>query len=291
MGSMIIRTDDGRTYQKPGLRKRAAGVAAAYSAALAAIYLATPLNKKNHEKFLEAAKNVQPDEIKQGLQAALKLSGLDKKVKIVDMADKTAVFDMSVFLPRIIRNNKFFRGIYEQLDITGSIKKGKNANFSNVANKIFINTEKLGVAGFHEIGHAINFNKSKFWKFMQMARGPFMSLSAWCMLIAIWKRKKAEGEEPKGFVDKAATFIKNNAGKIALAASLPVVAEELMATKRGNLLAKKILSPDAAKKVARINRFGAMSYISSAAVVAGLAFVCGKVRDAIASPKEIVRNE
>lgn len=287
MGSTIIRTDDGRTYQKPEFWKTAAGVAAGYTAATAATYLTSPINKYAMKNMAKTAQKADSVEIKSGLQEALKLSGLDKKVKIVDMSDKTSGASLLDFLPEKLRNSKFFRGIFEQFDMTGSIKKGKNAGFSNFANKILINTEKMGAAGFHEIGHAINFNKSKFWKTLQLSRIPLTALSGWCLLFAIWKRKKAEGEEPKGFLDKAATFIKNNAGKLAIAAQVPVIAEELMASKRGNALAKKILSPDSAKKVAMTTRFGAMTYISFAASMAFAAFLGGKVRDAVASPKEV----
>ena len=103
--------------------------------------------------------------------------------------------------------------------------------------------------------------------------------------IAIFKRKKAEGEETNGVFDKVTTFIKNNAGKLTLASMLPMVAEELKASARGNALAKKILSPELAKKVVKANRWGALSYIATAGVTALAVCLGSKIRDAIAGPK------
>lgn len=183
--------------------------------------------------------------------------------------------------------NKLDSYIKNQLDVIGAIKKGKNAGFNNVTNEVLINTEKLGVSGFHEIGHSINYNNSKFWKTMQKLRMPAMAIPSLLLTIALFKRKKAEGEEPKGFIDRTTTFIKNNVGKLSTLAMAPIVAEELMATKRGNALAKQILSPENYKKVVKANKFGAATYIAAALFVGGGAYVANKVKDAIAKPKEI----
>ena len=109
-----------------------------------------------------------------------------------------------------------------------------------------------------------------------------MALPFWIAAIAICKRKKAEGETSTGAMDSATTFIKNNAGVLSLASSVPLIAEELKASQRGNKLAKSLLSPDIAKKVIKFNRLGAMTYIVGAGAMA-LATVAGsKIRDFIA---------
>ena len=66
---------------------------------------------------------------------------------------------------------------------------------------------------------------------------------------------------------------------------LPMVAEELKASARGNALANKILSPELAKKVVKANRWGALSYIATAGVTALAVCLGSKIRDAIAGPK------
>ena len=122
---------------------------------------------------------------------------------------------------------------------------------------------------------------------MQGLRLPCFGLGGLLVTVALFKRKKVEGEEPNGFFDKTTTFIKNNIGKLTLATFVPIVAEELMATYRGNKMAKKVLSPELFQKVQKTNRFGAATYITSAIAVSLAAVIGSKVRDAIAKPKEI----
>ena len=105
--------------------------------------------------------------------------------------------------------------------------------------------------------------------------------------IALCKRKKVDGEKPKGFFDRVTTFIKNNVGVLSAGAMLPVLAEELKATSRGNKLAKQLLSPENYKKVVKSNRWGATTY-ALAVVGAGLAaHFANKVKDKIAAPEKI----
>ena len=182
---------------------------------------------------------------------------------------------------------KLGKYLQEQMDVVGAIKKGKNAGFNNLTNEVLINTEKLGVAGFHEIGHAINYNNSKFWSTMQKLRKPAMIIPSILTTIALFKRKKAEGEEPKGFFDKTTTFIKEHVGTLATLSMAPIVAEEIKATQRGNALAKKLLSPESYKKVVKSNKYGAATYIAAALAVGAGAYIANKVKDAIAKPKEI----
>ena len=99
--------------------------------------------------------------------------------------------------------------------------------------------------------------------------------------------KKLEGEEPKNNFDKVTTFIKNNVGKLAVLSFIPLVAEELAASYKGEKLAKQVLSPELLKKVENCNRLGASTYILMASAVGLGAVVASKVRDAIAKPEEI----
>ena len=74
-------------------------------------------------------------------------------------------------------------------------------------------------------------------------------------LIALLKTKKAEGEQPTGVVDKATDFIKNNAGKLTFATFIPTLIEEAMASIKGNKMAKELLNPQMAKKIANLRIF------------------------------------
>ena len=183
--------------------------------------------------------------------------------------------------------------IYKKMKLATSEKysrifeNGYNAAFLPKTNKIVVNMELLGASAFHEMGHAINKNQTIFWKALQKVRGPFMIAGGILPTIAIFKRKKVEGEEPKNIVDKTTTFIKNNVGKLTTLAFVPIIAEELMATQRGNKLAKCFLDEKAFKKVKVTNRLGAASYIGTAILAGVGATVGSKVRDKIAKPKRI----
>ena len=216
--------------------------------------------------------------------AAAPLGGISKPFGISDkLKTITEPKQATSFFGRV--KAKIIEALKDQANPYGAAKAGRNAFYNPATNQVVLNTEKLGLSGFHEIGHSINANSSKFWGRMQKLRKFSMFAPLAIGAIAIFKRKKAEGEETSGVFDKVTTFIKNNAGKLTLASMLPMVAEELKASARGNALAKKILSPELAKKVVKANRWGALSYIATAGVTALAVCLGAKIRDAIAGPK------
>lgn len=182
--------------------------------------------------------------------------------------------------------NTYLGKLYRKI-LQNTFEYGNNAAFFPKSNKIGVNIEKLGASTFHEMGHAINRHMSTFWKGMQKLRAPAMITGSVLSLTALIKRKKVEGEQPKNKFDKATTFIKNNVGKLVSLTFVPIVAEELMASYRGNKMAKSLLPAEMFKKIRKTNALGAITYIS-AGIGAGLAaFVASKVRDEIAEPKKV----
>lgn len=182
--------------------------------------------------------------------------------------------------------NTFLGKVYRKI-LQSTFERGDNAAFLPKTNRIGVNIDKLGASTFHEMGHAINRNMSTFWKGMQKLRGPAMITGSVLTLTALIKRKKIEGEEPKTKFDKVTTFIKNNVGKLVTLSFVPIVAEELMASHRGNQMAKKFLPAEMFKKVRMTNRLGAATYII-AGIGAGLtAFTASKIRDLVAAPKKV----
>ena len=272
-------------YQKPWELKESVGVAAGLGATTAAQYLSLPVGMWAIEKMQKLGKSCSDAdvvEIRKGLDKALDVSGMKAKgVTIKDYAGTPIKNEKLSILGRVKQT------ILDQ-NIGAAISEGRNAGYSSTANKVMINTEKLGPAGFHEIGHAINFNNSKFWRALQKYRlfAPYVALSI--AGVAILKRKKADGEKPTGFFDRTTTFIKNNAGKLAFGAMVPMLAEEVMASVRGNKLAKSLLSPELAKKVIKMNGLGALGYVGAAAAVGLAATLGSKVRDKIASTKPVL---
>lgn len=274
-----------QNYQKPGVLKEGAGVAAGFGTTTAVQFLSLPVGMLAMEKMQKLGKSCSEAdvvEIRKGMEKALDISGMKAKgVAIIDYAGTPIKNEkLSIF-------GRVKRAILDQVNMGAAISEGRNAGYSNIVNKVVINTEKMGPAGFHEIGHSINFNNSKFWRALQKYRlfAPLVALSI--AGVAILKRKKADGEKPTGFFDRTTTFIKNNAGKLAFGAMVPMIAEEVMASVRGNKLAKSLLSPELAKKVIKSNRWGALSYVGAAAAVGLAATLGSKVRDKIASPKPV----
>ena len=296
-----IQTNDGSVYSTPGFGL----TAGAYMAGSATSSVTSLVGNKFiasgpwMKKMQKLNQGVDTVEVRNSLYKALEVSGMkDKGVTIVDYAGqqaKTTKEIVSEFLEnykKMISGKASTEEIQKIGNFQGELIKnqiiaGKIAGYGFATKKVVINTEKLCLSGFHEIGHAMNQQTSKFWNAMQKCRMPLFGTVGLLTTIALFKRKKAEGEETHGAFDKVTTFIKENVGKLTTLAFVPIIAEELKASARGNKLAKQLLSPDLAKKVVKSNRFGAITYIGTA-VVAGLAaFTANKIRDCIAGPKKV----
>lgn len=293
----IILTEDGKTYEKAGKGKSTGAVLAANMAGGAVIMGAQTLGGiplKSAFKSIDAACN---DFYKNAIDGALKKSGLaEKGVQILDatVENKEVVKDVVAkslpkWVDKLAKKNKDFKagidGIFgKQVD---AAIKGKNAFFLPKANLIAINKDKFSMSVFHEMGHAMNKHIGTLGKIMQKSRQPVMILTSLAMMTALFKRKKAQGEEPKGWFDKTTTFIKNNCGKLAFLGFAPTLIEEGMASFKGAKLAKGLLSPD---KLKLMNKFNGKAWLTYAAMAVGAGLgttVVAKVRDAIAHPKEI----
>lgn len=300
-----IQTSNGTQYETPGFWP-SAGAFLAGSATQSCVMqgqsiIASPAMKKM-KKLNETIDTVQ---IQKHLKEAMEKSGMAQKgVKFVDYTGTPPVklhdvvqaevkklteslSDVSKpFGKKVKEWGKFVKNFKDKIMLT-MIKNGDNAGFVPKSNSVHINVEKLGTSGFHEIGHAINYNSSKFWKTMQKMRVPMMKVAAFLPLVALFKRKKAEGEEPKGRFDIVTTFIKENVGKLTSLAFVPIILEELKASARGNKLAKELCSPELHKQVVKSNRYGALTYVAMGVFAGVAAFAANKVRDAIAKPEEI----
>lgn len=187
------------------------------------------------------------------------------------------------YIPEPVR--KFLANI-----ISSTVKNGENAFFAPKAQKIVRPEKELELTIFHEIGHALNKNFGKIGKVMQKCRGLAM-LSAPISLIALWKTKKAPNEEPKSNTGKVTTFIKENAGKLTFITFLPILLDEGLASIKGGKFATKLLSPELAKKVSKSNALGFSTYLGLATLSSLGIYLGTKVKDAIAKPKLITKNE
>ncbi len=243
---------------------KAFGAAAGVTSFAGLAYASKKILAQFPEKLKKFAGQVKVDE---GLvNKILNRTGLSKAgVKLDNYAKGVPVF----ITPRMEK-------------VVSAIKDGKNAAYNPINKSVMVNLDKAGGTVFHEIGHAVNANKTKFWKSLQKVR-PFALLAPIPLfLTAMFKSKKADGEKPVGFWDKTTTFIKENVGKLTTLAFVPIIAEELRATNVGNKLAKAVLNPKQFKQVVKSNKIGAASYIT-AAVLSGFATMFAtKVRDKVA---------
>lgn len=259
----------------------------AYGASQIANIVAVPLSMASVAGMSQINKKLSPEQIKEINEAADKIiekTGLNLKGVKIDNV-KSAGINFSG-LPD---------NIYDMVNSYSAIAHGKNAAFLqkdainkvngkiiHSKNTIIANREKMSTALFHEIGHAFNANKSKFWGAMQKMRIPSMIFASSMALFAAFS-KKAEAKDGKELTkgQKAKNFVRNNAGYIAGASMLPVVSEEIMASVRGCKWANAKLPKELAKKVRTNNILGAITYVGSAVAIALSAFIATKVKDSV----------
>ena len=156
-------------------------------------------------------------------------------------------------------------------------------------NSILLPQHKLEAAGFHELGHALNYNFSKFGRFLQKCKplaiyAP-MILGIYGALTTKSKPKDKNGELTFG--QKTNNFLRDNAGKLTFAAALPMLIEEAMATIKGHNFAKKLIkNPKLARKATMNNCLAYITYILLATTGALAARAAVEVKDKAVEKKE-----
>ena len=184
-----------------------------------------------------------------------------------------------------------FKIISNPARILEAIQEGLNAGYAR-NNKIYMPENKVSFLAFHEIGHSINFNNSKFWKGMQKLRMPALTLASLPMIYgAISKESKAENGKELNKKQKINNFIRNNAGKLSFATMLPVLAEEGMATIRGQKLANQLLPKNIARTVLKGNSVAYTSYLITALGFAAAAYTAVKIKDAFVNKRDAQKVE
>ena len=298
--------NNGVQYKKPGFWKSAGGIVAGGTVTNLVSTASLPLGLYCVGKMsnINASAKDSFEVINQAADKMLKDSGLEKAgVKIIDAGTKD-FYDKYVKITDEIFGNvpKKVKDVLNSLNPFAAAYNGKNAffnpktspiikEFMNIEdNAVYVAKNKLPLATFHELGHAINYNSSKIGKALQGMRYPAMALAGLLGAIALFKAPKAEGEKPKGFFDKATTFIKNNVGKLTFIAMVPMIIEEGLASGRAAKWAKKLLSPELAKKVNKVNALGFATYVGGAAVAGIAAWAGTKVRDKIAHKTPIEKK-
>ena len=226
------------------------------SMASSAIMGTLPLFGKPFEKQL-LKEHRQNFLYKDAFIKSLEVSGLDKKgVRIIPM---------------------------EYSNIPNDYVLGKNAAYFPKEKLVKINTDKISIAGFHELGHAMNDITGKMGKFLSKLRWPGRIIAGWMGTIALFSRPKPKDAPKSGF-----DYIKDNCGKIAFACMLPTVFEEGMASYKGLKLAKKSgLAEPLIKNMKKLYGKALLTYIGHATATGLAVGAASMIMDKFTRPKKI----
>lgn len=259
--------------------------------------------------------------MKKAVLQMVKDNGLKEKgvrVKFLEPLYKLKKHNMRAGVKNIDPSEKFYRWFYDTL-IIDSVREGENAFFVPTGaklpkvgatkykelaaqgskkiketayyikpNSVVLSKNRLFTAGFHEVGHAMNYNLSTVGKFLQKCR-PISILAPVVLGIygAISKKSKPNGENQElTSAQKTNNFIRDNAGKLTFAAALPMLIEEAMATVKGQKYANKVLKPDLAKKVLKGNAVAYCSYLAVALLGSLGVATAVKIKDNAMEKKE-----
>lgn len=165
--------------------------------------------------------------------------------------------------------------------------RGTNACYVPSQKIVKINTQKISIAGFHELGHAMNDLMGKGGKILSKMRWPGRTIAGIMSYIALFSRSKPK-DAPKDFTDK----VKDNCGKIAFLSMLPTVFEEGLASYKGIKLARKSgLSEPLIKNMKKLYSKALLTYATHA-VGMGLAVgASSMIMDYFSRPKKIKIDE
>ena len=167
-------------------------------------------------------------------------------------------------------------------------KLGKNACFIPKSKEVLINTDKISIAGFHELGHAMNNLMSKYGvKYLAKMRGPGYAIAGLMEYFAIFSRTKPKGA-PRSFTD----VIEDNCGKIAFLSMLPVVSEEYIASHRGVNLARKLgMAEPLIKNMQKLYKKALITYGGRAALGGLAVYASRKIMDYFTRPKLVATSQ
>lgn len=155
------------------------------------------------------------ENVKKVANAMKENNGLKANIHFIDNANKEIL-------------KKQFPNLAGNIDI---VANGKNAFYTKL-NNITVAPKSKPSLILHEIGHAINNEKSTICKALQKSRVIGYNAPAILLLANHFFSNKKDGEE---------TFIEKHAGKLGFVAFLPTIIEEGTASLRGINAAKQTL--------------------------------------------------
>lgn len=167
---------------------------------------------------------------------------------------------------------------------TLSFKLGENACCLIETKKIIIPDKHLQTSVFHEMGHALNSNG--ILKGFQKCRPLASILPAFILFAALANKRKVNDETyaDDSKLQKGKDFIKRNAGKLTFLSMMPMVAEEGIASLRGQKIAKNLvksgdLTKNLFRKIKLTNLCGFSTYLLGAAAATATVKAAISIKD------------
>ena len=171
------------------------------------------------------------------------------------------------------------------------VAKGENACYIPLTSQVLINSEKMGITTFHELGHSINHNSKGFRQVLGLGRCISALAIPFILGVGLLTPKREEGDEYKNPFGKTATFIKEHSGILASLSMLPVIAEEGVADINGAKLAKTVLDKNMYKKLNKHNAIAFNSYIIGAAVLGLCTALAVYIKDRISGTAPVKNKD
>lgn len=134
------------------------------------------------------------------------------------------------------------------------------------ANEILVNLKEMPGQVFHELGHAINSNSSKFWKAIQ-GSAPICVFGAvfFAVFGALSKNsvsKKENGELTKA--QKVNNFIRKHSAILSIGLMAPAIIEEIVAAKKGKIYTTSYCkTKEYAKQINKASDFHLASHLAT----------------------------
>ncbi len=233
---------------------------------------------------LKVGNNLSPDKVEilhNAAENAIKNTGLSNKGVKINYLVKTL---KDIFLPKIVAAMNPIQQIKNGKNAGCCLKDIKNPITGEIIYKkgtILMPQKAIPHAAFHEIGHSLNLHFSKFGAFLQKFRNLGFTAAS---LIALFGAFTSNSREDKNSdkltpLQKTKNFVRDNAGKLAFAVTIPTLVEEAMATVKGQKLANALLPQDLAKHVSKCNKLAYLTYISTSLMLGLSAYFAVKIKN------------
>lgn len=157
-----------------------------------------------------------------------------------------------------------------QTEMQEKAAEGKKAFYSPYKKTAYINGEKRAISVFHELGHAVNHTSTGIGNKLHTARR--FSKKAAIGILALSLLEKSD-DDP--------SFLKDNCGKLAFAAMTPLIAEEALASRNGQKIAKNYIRYDTLNKMKIWNARCLSTYVIGATAIGAATWLAVKVKDFI----------